>query len=624
MSENLTVREQMQSLYQFFGHRDNIIWDCYQRDQKIHVRNKVALVFGLNKDLTSKSKETSRDSDEDALLQNGAKNVHIESTRKAKDTKESRKESAKRILNEKKLNKKIDDITEAIWNQAKYTDGVLMMSIVYLAILTTLNDIKLPTLNDAEQVNEYSMYPLFRIMKCVKNKSSEDCCMIFVDDQARVYSNWSDFRDCNVLPDSIVVAPRNGIYNCDQEDQVLLEFFPTPSASIEYKILNGIDKTADIVGIIAAVAALIAIGLIAWVPLAESVSVVIFTVASLVSAVASAWTAMRSGTKLVDRKKHERPNSLDNREARSCWLGAIGGGTGLIAGMAGSGLAHMIRNGHRVPAILRICIDIIFITNIIMQKLSLVNEYFDVMFKVKDGEVSAFDFIRLAATIAVFIHSVNNFRVAKSAIRGHQQSTISAFRDILSADQQKVFDKMARETIRIRGEYSGQCDIIRNLRNNPLAMEAIDSKVKANSLIRQQNWRDTSAHTANAVKNFKGILHEEDLASTVVSIQNKLSDEAFIVFRDLVNEFVNVYGEFIEKELNRFIPFEEFLSNIFILVSFEAEKKGQTIDAYIFETEFKSQQSIFEQFFDFFKKFRIQSPNELCHLCGGKYLKLKL
>uniref|UniRef100_A0A1B0D9G6 Uncharacterized protein n=2 Tax=Phlebotomus papatasi TaxID=29031 RepID=A0A1B0D9G6_PHLPP len=74
---------------------------------------------------------------------------------------------------------------------------------------------------------------------------------------------------------------------------------------------------------------------------------------------------------------------------------------------------------------------------------------------------------------------------------------------------------MARETIRVRGEYAGNADIIRSLRNNPLTRENIDSRIQMNNLIRQQNWKDTSAHTANVLKNFKTSLHNDDLVATV-------------------------------------------------------------------------------------------------------------
>ncbi|XP_059612659.1 uncharacterized protein LOC132259127 [Phlebotomus argentipes] len=605
--ENLSIREQMQALYRFFGYKDNIIWDCYQRDQKIHVRNKVALVFGVSKKTAEESEKDADDAieEEDTLLE--------ESDAKSKN------EVKNQVREEKKLNKRIDDITEAIWRQAKYTDGVLMMSIVYLAIITPSEEVQLHAIEDPEEEKNYIMYPLFRIMKCVKDKSTRHCCMIFVDDHARVYSNWRDFKLTTMLPDSIIVAPTEGIYNCDEEGSVLLEVFSSPASSLAFKILSGIDRAADIVGILAAVAALVAIGLIAGVPLAASISVVIFTVASIVSAVASAWTATRSATKLVDRKRHERPNTLDDKEARSCWLGAVGGATGLAAGLTGTGMTEMIRNGQPIPTIMRITVDTVMIANIIMQKLSLVNDYFDVMYKVREKNVSALDFIRLAASIAVFVHSVNNFKIAKKAIKSNQQSTISAFREMLSTDQQKIFDHMAKETIRRRGESAGNCDIIRSLRNNPLARENIESRVKLNSLMRQQNWKDTSAYTANVLKNFKNSLHDDDLEGTVVSIQDKVSERSFELLKDLVESYVEIHGNRIEHELNRFIPIEEFMSSIFTILYIEALKLEMTVDEYILETQLMDRLYLFLQISKFYSLFRMQSPNELCMQCGGKF-----
>jgi len=44
--------------------------------------------------------------------------------------------------------------------------------------------------------------------------------MIFVDEHARVYQNWNEYKNNNSLPKSYVFSPQNGIYNNDDNNDV--------------------------------------------------------------------------------------------------------------------------------------------------------------------------------------------------------------------------------------------------------------------------------------------------------------------------------------------------------------------------------------------------------------------
>lgn len=111
---------------------------------------------------------------------------------------------------------------------------------------------------------EYSLHPVFRIMKCrskylrtteakvevshflsftfKENGGSHGCCMIFVDEQARVYQNWEEFKVNNDYPPGYLVAPTGGVYNTNGDidsvnfNRVLLEVFPSSCATTASKI----------------------------------------------------------------------------------------------------------------------------------------------------------------------------------------------------------------------------------------------------------------------------------------------------------------------------------------------------------------------------------------------------
>lgn len=55
--------------------------------------------------------------------------------------------------------KYINDMTDAIWNQCKYTEGVLNMAIIFVALL---NEKEL----DVRKAKSFTLRPVFRTIRC--------------------------------------------------------------------------------------------------------------------------------------------------------------------------------------------------------------------------------------------------------------------------------------------------------------------------------------------------------------------------------------------------------------------------------------------------------------------------
>lgn len=51
--------------------------------------------------------------------------------------------------------------------------------------------------------------------------NSSGCCMIFIDEHSRIYQNWQQYLKNNILPGGIMVAPSNGIYSLNENDEVI-------------------------------------------------------------------------------------------------------------------------------------------------------------------------------------------------------------------------------------------------------------------------------------------------------------------------------------------------------------------------------------------------------------------
>lgn len=49
--------------------------------------------------------------------------------------------------------------------------------------------------------------------------------MIFVDETGRVYKNWNDYVQNNVLPKGTMVAPSNGVYTFSADDEQVNLFY---------------------------------------------------------------------------------------------------------------------------------------------------------------------------------------------------------------------------------------------------------------------------------------------------------------------------------------------------------------------------------------------------------------
>lgn len=129
----------------------------------------------------------------------------------------------------------IFDISNHCVFLGKYTNGVLLHSIVYVIVTDDLD------VEKAKCSHNYSLHPIFRTRRCLSkfifwfvyqiynghiaitfsdSNSSSGCCMIFIDDQSRIYQNWSNFVKNNKLPIGTMVAPVNGCYSLNNNNEV--------------------------------------------------------------------------------------------------------------------------------------------------------------------------------------------------------------------------------------------------------------------------------------------------------------------------------------------------------------------------------------------------------------------
>lgn len=181
-----------QEFYEMFGHKSTVIYDCYT--SKVSLEVKIDLIM-----------------------------PEMNATKKA-------------------------TLVDLIWSQRKFMGGKhLFMSPIFVCCIYDTNIKDQLTYPLDIKSCRFSIHPVFRVQKCLGTSIDENgqtkCCAVFVDEFARAYVNWKDFREKNKYDDGLVIAPKTGIYNGSTNDQVLLDIFVRRSG-----LTRNLDTGSTVVG----------------------------------------------------------------------------------------------------------------------------------------------------------------------------------------------------------------------------------------------------------------------------------------------------------------------------------------------------------------------------------------
>ncbi|XP_073843345.1 uncharacterized protein [Musca autumnalis] len=354
---------------------------------------------------------------------------------------------------QKAIEKMRENIFESLWAQRKYTNCNSVTYIFYVMVTEEVD------FNAAPDSTKYSCHPVFRCRKCVAGNDSRSCCMVYVDETGRVYQDWKSFVEDNVLPGGTMVSPRRGVYNFDRKGDVILDVYCTPSGTTGAKIMNVAQTSSAVLGVGAACVPIAALTL----PVAAPV----MAVAGLVGLGVGAFSTITSALNLSDRHKHEQSISITDSQARGSYLGIAGG----VLGMAAAGATRVLNSmavAGKATAGIEVIVNGINISTILVSGTGIANGVLDIIFKYRDDDkISTMDVLQLSASLVLFTHSVYNFQLASQIANEARTNSIRSYRETLSNRQRRMFDKMSKETVRIRGDTQGKMDIIRNINKIP-------------------------------------------------------------------------------------------------------------------------------------------------------------
>ncbi|XP_075145965.1 uncharacterized protein LOC142220623 [Haematobia irritans] len=389
---------------------------------------------------------------------------------------------------QKSIEEMRENIYQSVWAQRKYTNRNSLTSIFYVMVTSE------KSLNLAPESTKFSCHPIFRCRKCVSgNSNSSNCCMVYVDETGRVYQNWKSFIEENLLPGGIMVAPRKGIYNFDKDNKVILDVYRTPNGTEGAQLLNAAQSGSAILGLGSA-----------CIPLAAALSVPVaapvMAAAGVVALGVGAFTSITSALNLIDRSKHEQSVAINDRQARASYLGVAGGVLGVASAGATRAMTSMAAAGKATMGI-EALINGLNISSIVLSGSGVANGVLDLIFKFQDDDqISALDALQLSASLVLFTHSVYNFQLASNIANEARTNSIKSYRETLSNRQRRMFDKISKETIRIRGDTQGKIDIVRNINKIP-ERKYLNDLFKVNKNMNKANVRPAFSSSEGVVLN---------------------------------------------------------------------------------------------------------------------------
>ncbi|XP_011186856.1 uncharacterized protein LOC105214879 isoform X2 [Zeugodacus cucurbitae] len=484
------------------------------------------------------------------------------------DQAEILKEKIKNILpdddqRQNEIEKARNNMFQNVWAQRKHTNRVLLSSIIYVMV-TEEKDYEA-----AKQSTNFSFHPVIRTRKCLSLNNSSGCCMIFIDEHSRIYQNWQQYLKNNILPSGTMIAPANGIYTLNENDEIDLEICATPNSNSRKKI-----ETAIGVGGIISGTAPLALSMV--MPIAAPVMLT----ATVVSLATSAYTALRSATFLTDRYKHGQTTSLTDREARSKWLGVAGGVAGLGASGAMNALAYANSAGKGVPLMAKVAVGGVNVTSLVLSGSDIVNTVYDLYLSYDEGP-SSLDILQLASSLLVFTHSINNLAlVTKIPTRGGSASLRRAIRK----QTRNSYDKISSECMRM-GKNFTKMDLIRVVNNIPskeafiqqvgtLLAQATAGTVVGNAVSELPHLINYTLDgelnpiqllAAAGFKFVRNILDSNSFIDLLNTMANFMCEKSFYLLMNLTRTFMDEFGDTINDVLRTLIPTEKVLYELFML-----------------------------------------------------------
>ncbi|XP_060536449.1 uncharacterized protein LOC132708259 isoform X2 [Cylas formicarius] len=305
--------------------------------------------------------------------------------------------------------------------------------------------------------------PVFVLRKC---RGSKNNCRIFIDDCCRVYQSWRQYLTRNKLPECEMTVPSDGRYQTS-DNFVLLEKHLSPACHKDAKILQAVDTTSTVAGVLSG-----GVFVAAAIP-AITVAPFVLIGSAVVGAVVGGYAIGRSSYQIHDRRVHNQSMSFANSEARGAYLNILAGSLGFVGAGANTVLTQLAARGANIGQGARILANTIAVAKVGASGASLLNSGHEVIFEqwIKENRTpSRLALLQLATSMLFFTNSVVNFKTASTIVEESQTRVLQDYADSLRSNRhRKTFTKLTKETIRQQGgnQARGRAEVISTIRNIP-------------------------------------------------------------------------------------------------------------------------------------------------------------
>ena len=324
---------------------------------------------------------------------------------------------------------------------------------------------------------------------------------VWIDASCRIYYTWDDFKNNNTLPSCQVAYPKDGIFDVDNDENVLIDFMESPACFAS--------ATAASVGDIAATVAGVASMGVSVVALFNPVTAPIAIGSFIAGGSAGVYGAARSTYKIIDRSNHCESISLADSEARLHWLNIVTAPLAVVGGAATMYTSKIAASGQVLSKTGQIIVDTAIVSSFTMSTASLINNSYNLFEKAQNNQLTALDVASFAISAAFWTHSAFNLKTSEGIIKTTQRDVIKNYGKSLGGKEGKQFKRMVDNTVDKNVARDPQNPLKRNMHDNAKAIRAINQikspeeffgkAVDINKEVRKEN-RAFARSNANANK----------------------------------------------------------------------------------------------------------------------------
>lgn len=254
---------------------------------------------------------------------------------------------------------------------------------------------------------------LFRFKSGIKWK--------FIDNVGRVYKNFNDWKENNMLPAGKVCYPLDGHLQRNCKGYVQTRCKSTPYGSSQSSFIKTADISTGVLGIVGAIGTVFLTGGVA----------LPFVIAGVGSAI---YTTTRSVYHLVDRGNHGQSLSpLESHETFSLWLG-IGANVISFGAMGATiRLSSLAFQGKTISQSFRVLVNIISGTSLGVNSVAVANSlaYMAIHFE----NMTPIDVLMQVASVAFWAKSVFSYKPAAKIVKEIHNQVLNGYSTALGQAQ---------------------------------------------------------------------------------------------------------------------------------------------------------------------------------------------